>query len=332
MIFLLVLLAAEPSFDRLLEEAVALKAKGELEGTLAKLSEAERMRPHFKIRHNMGAVLEELGRYREAVDAYRKVTADPAAPLEVVQEDAQRIVRLEPKVSFAWVLVRGAGVEAYLDNEPLVLGEERGVPAGSHVLETRWGSIVELSIVVPQVGRRTVIEAGRASQSDRAVLRLDADPEWSGLELDGYVPRGVLSRAKELWVAPGKHTVAVDRGAYGRAAADWEGGAGSTVGLSELILSTAVPVARVEEVSSLAPWIAGGGGAVLAIAGAVLLVTAAAERGEVSGASREGDVITGVTMREAEEIYAGARTKTAAGGIAVGGGVALLAGALMLSW
>lgn len=76
----LLLLAADPAYDRLLEEAVALKARGDLEGTLAKLEEAERIRPHFKISHNIGAVLEELGRYAEAHAAYRKVTADPAAP------------------------------------------------------------------------------------------------------------------------------------------------------------------------------------------------------------------------------------------------------------
>src|SRR5688500_11453877 len=105
---LLALLAHAPSTEdvaALAAEAVRAREAGDLARTLELLERAKSIAPHFKIEHNIGAVLQDLGRYRDAAESYRRVLDDPAAPLEVKTIDRERLAKLEPKLDRAWLML-----------------------------------------------------------------------------------------------------------------------------------------------------------------------------------------------------------------------------------
>src|SRR5204863_1771498 len=70
--------AASPpeSYDALVQEAVRARGEGRLEESLALLESANAMQPSPGLRNNIARVLEELGRWSEAVEEYRSVAGD----------------------------------------------------------------------------------------------------------------------------------------------------------------------------------------------------------------------------------------------------------------
>ena len=102
-------LAAAPAHSarpmkEIMADAVKARDAGNLNRTVEFLREAYQAKPAPEILNNLGKILEELGRYREAVDAYQKVADDPNADPQLRSLDTSRIAALQPKLNRAWVL------------------------------------------------------------------------------------------------------------------------------------------------------------------------------------------------------------------------------------
>ena len=74
--------AARP-IGEIMADAVKARDAGDLDRTVEFLREAYAVKPAPEILNNMGKILEQLGRYREAVDAYQKVADDPKADAQL---------------------------------------------------------------------------------------------------------------------------------------------------------------------------------------------------------------------------------------------------------
>lgn len=312
--------------DRLLDEAVALRAKGDLVATLEKLRAAEKIRPHFRISHNIAVVLEDLGRYGEADVAYRAVIADRAAPADVVEGDRARAEALAPKLVKAWIVVHASSdAEVLLDGVRIEPGIETGVEPRARmrppVIEVWRGDVLALVAVPLVTATRTDLELASPSRSAFAVLILDRP-----LLVDGHPVRA----AREIWLQPGSHAFEVERRSVTASLA-----AGSETRLVALFPEVTVQetrplVLQPPERDRTVTWILGGAGLAAAVAGTVLLISGDADRASVHDAAREDEIITGVSMRDAASFESSARTKTLAGGLALGGAAALVAIAALL--
>ena len=116
--------AIERDLQTVMKEATEARSAGDLKRVVALLEEAYSLQPAPQILNNLGKMYEQLGDYRSAYAAYKKVADDPAAPPDLRALDTARINGLRPKLNHAWLRpslkpkgtrLLGDGQEALLD-------------------------------------------------------------------------------------------------------------------------------------------------------------------------------------------------------------------------
>lgn len=346
------------SFERVLAEAEEARAAGAWQRSLELLEEAYAIEARPELLNNMGRALEALGRYSSAVQRYRQVVENPRAPVELRALDRARIAALEPKLSQAHLRAEGS-LEIWIDG--VALGsEERAVTPGPHRVEVyeRRRRRVVLRIVESRAGESTLLGAEQlASDPSQAALTLpvpggavggegDRDLVLERLVIDGYALRAPLGSLLAVELPGGAHRISASAIDGRSVEGTLDVGPGSSAWLGRLFQSETVPppepiatptavlIPAEAEASGppLASWLAGGVGVAAGVAGVILLVSASADRAEVTGATKDADgVITGVTYREAEALEGSANTKSIAGAVVMGTCAAALATALLLA-
>lgn len=327
-----------PSAPELVSRAAALRARGELEESLALMRQAHALDPSPVLLNNIGALLEALGRYREAVGAYQDVLSHPATPPELRAQDRQRLERLSSKLASAWLrLEPSGGAEAWVDGVAVELGAELEVPAGARRIELWTPGTRELRWIHQRVpsGELTVIKAEAPPDLARLDLTQLGFP-LEALELDGYLPRGTSRAPLTIALSSGHHTLRwrVSGEAPVERALDLAPGTRHRLADDPALRRAETPLEVVaappREEASAWPLVALGAGAALLGAGAGLGLAAGADRDLVRGAARDpSGVIIGLSYAQAGALESEANTKAnASAALFITGATTFAVGAL----
>ena len=140
-------------------------AAGDDERAEALLREAYGQQALPVIMNNLGKLLEEQGRYLEALEAYRKVTDDPDADAQLRALDRARVGALEPKAIKGWVRVPAAAAWSWGRVAGALIpfddALDVGIPPGARLVEIMpgaGGGILRLTVMRFPRGRRVVID------------------------------------------------------------------------------------------------------------------------------------------------------------------------------
>lgn len=208
--------ASARGLEEVMRDAVQARDSGDLNRTVELLWEAYRLQPAPEILNNLGKMLEQLGRYREAYDAYKKVTDDPEADQSLRALDSSRIATLQPKLNKAWLLPKIVPEDAtvLVDGEPTGMppGVEFGVSHGMHALQVEHPDIEDIMI---RFGRypmdRRMDFAVDLHKLGAHLGRLDlgSRPRPKEIRINGKPVAGDLDRPGAVWLVPGTYDVVV---------------------------------------------------------------------------------------------------------------------------
>ena len=204
----------------LLKEAYQAKQRGDLDETLRLLAEAYRLDPKPKILNNIGKTLEDMGRYREATEEYKRVVDNPTADPNLRALDAGRIGALAIKLTSSWVRLKGVGVasaggpKVWVKDKPITEDDvEIPAPAGRAVVEVLLpsGEHALLRETELLTGTRTDLTKKQLSvPGSWPVLDLSGwDPPPAAIEVNGHIVNADLAKLKRITVAPGRRSVRV---------------------------------------------------------------------------------------------------------------------------
>lgn len=327
--------AAAADFDELIRRAAEARDAGDAEGTLSYLEQAYQLRPIPELLNNIGRTLEELGRYDQAAEAYRRVLADPSAKPALLELDRQRLQAVEPKLGRAWLLVRSDEASAYLDGDPVVARVEIEVPAGPHMLELSSDRNAALVFFSAVESRRVEI-----ARSVRERVETDA-----AIDLEGAPVRALFINDRPIRSELLQLRIALPAGSYRLRVETPDGVQSKQVRIREghtLALRSALEPPRsapppvttlvMEEPRALEPWpiALGSAAVVIGAVGGLLVGLAEQDRRRVRNADRDSEgVVVGLTMIEAVRLESKANEKATAGIVTLSSAGALGIGALL---
>jgi len=317
-------------FKAVMAEAIAARDAGDLERTLALLREAHALQPRPELQNNIGKILEELGRYAEAAEAYTVVVDDRAADEKLRALDAARLRVVRPKSRLCWLFVSSAAEarRVLVDGDQPEIGEAEYSPE-FHFFEMRSQARGEVSVMVrtlPRGRRVAVADVVKGSLSAQARLHfagLTSPPK--GVRIDGYRVRAPMADAKVIYVEPGRRFVEVELAEGPWIRREVELVAGQPIDVVEWL--------EVDAAAGVSPWSALliGAGAGAAAAGGTLLSIASSERSRVTGAEQLDGRVVGLSHAEALTIEERADDRATAGAVLLGvGSAALTAGLVWL--
>jgi len=333
---------AQPDLERaktLAADAEIARAAGELDRALELLRAAHALTGSPALLNNTGLVLESLGRYAEAAEAYRAVVASPDARDELRAIDMKRLAVLEPRLGRAWIVAADA---LWIDGE-MSGPEERAFAPGIHVIEakTERGAVIRALAFVAGV-RRTLTLAEIAAQPGDASLLLSAlPPDVASITVDGYRARSAPLAVPALILAPGTHKVEIALPDGTSRVVTLALAAGAQVDLAahledappEPELTLVVAPAPSEPGPRWAPWVLSTAGAVAAGAGVILYVTAESDRADLTAQLGDGStIVRTVTEADAVATQSSADVRASLGTVLIGAGAAALVGAFVLLW
>ncbi len=301
--------------DDFLAAALEARARGDTAASLACLSRAYTLEPSAGLLHNIARLFEDLGRYREAAEAYRRVVRSPSIDPAMAEADNARLAALLPRLERAWVRATlAAGSEARIEGTPLTSQEERDLPPGTATVEVRTGEVLDLQRVELAAGVRRELELPAPARPTAATVVIPAGTR--ALTLDGRPLATPLDEVRQLRLDPGGYALSWRDGADREVRRVVQLGPGDTWSAGE-----SEPSAALRAV----PWIAGAAGLALAGGGAVLLGLAESDRRTIADAhTNDAGAIDGITLAEADRLDARAGDRTAVGvGLLVGAAVAL---------
>jgi hypothetical protein len=230
--------------ESVMNEAVKAREAGDLERVVALLREAYQLHPAPAILNNLGKILEQMGRYREAVDAYQRVADDPKADAQLRTLDTSRIAALRPKMNKAWVLPQVDPPDAliYMDGAFVDLPPGVEFPASHrrHVILVVHpdGEQAVVRVLKFPVERRTVftLQMGTPHPTD-GVLEIPAEAGLRSLSLDGRALGPVVRKLRSVRLPAGTYELEVtdQGGASGTTSLTIE--AGSTTRLADILAS-----------------------------------------------------------------------------------------------
>jgi hypothetical protein len=324
---------AGDGYDALLAEAVRARGDGRLEESLDFLRRAHAIQPSPGLRNNIARVLEELGRWSEAVEQYRAVAADPTADPQLREKDDQRIAELAPKLLYAWVNVELSPPDAlvFLDGARVeARTRDARTEPGRRMIEASFLEKRELVLfgIDAPAGRRTTVQRVLSTrEANEATIELGTSgTAVRSLTIDRYRLRAPLETISTIRLPAGRYTFDAELDETRTVSRSIELAPGARFELGAIL--TELAPAREEKVSWW-PYAVGAGGAVFAAAGGGLLALAENNRSEIRDAARENGVITGITLARASELESSAKTQSTAGVVLMSAGTAALAGALV---
>ncbi|MEC9073373.1 MAG: hypothetical protein VX938_13365, partial [Myxococcota bacterium] len=202
------------SLTDVMRDAVQARDAGDLVRTVQLLREAHKIQPAPEILNNLGKVLEQMGRYREAYDAYKLVADDPNADQSLRALDSSRLGALQPKLNKAWLLPKLTPEDAtvLIDGEPTGLppGVEFGVTHGEHIVQVQHPDIEDILIRFgrfPVDVRTDFIVDLRAPGDFLARLDLGSRPRPKEVRINGKAIAGDLDRPGSVLLPPGTYDV-----------------------------------------------------------------------------------------------------------------------------
>lgn len=332
--------SSEVRFQALVNEAVKARNAGDLERTAAMLRQAIEVKPVPEMLNNLGSIYEDLGRYADAVEMYKKVVANPRADGVLKRLDATRIELLANKLDQGWVAIdsKAKDLKVFVDGEAANWkpGTEVPVKPGPAAVElaTPDGQRAQVAFGNYEAGRRTSVtvslgtkvkEMGRISWT-RTVTRL------KGFTVNGYALTGDLRKLQAVHLAPGRYVVEGKQAGRAPVMQAVQVSAGQTqdltaalMGASEVVLPAGTTSAEVVvegggSSGNAMRWGTIGVGAALAGTGIALMSMAKADRNQVKDAEVDG-VMT-MPMSEAVALEDSANTKGLAGSVLMGLGLA----------
>ncbi len=329
--------AASPPEDleSLIQRASEARQKGDLETALERLERARAIQDLPEIENNIGRVLQDLGRFKEAIEAYRKVVEDPRTGAELRELDQRRITELEKKRETAWIQIRvvpenaeihlrGGHVDSLLAGDTGLISAQEGEasiqatrPGGTAILlvfrKLELGRLVKVALDVSE-GHHDALSA--------IDLATDLAAPIEALSVDRTKVQGRLdARPLELDLEPGAHELDVKLKGFARESISIYAEPDQTLLLATCLHAeritprqeTPIAVERKKAdgapVPKMWPLLTGAVGAALIAGGGVLLAGAASDRNRVTNAAKDGDVVIGLTMREAADLNSTANQK-----------------------
>jgi hypothetical protein len=342
-------------FDSVMTEALAAKSAGEFERVVTLLKEAYELQPSPALLNNLGRTYEELGRYGDAVKAYKGVTDDPKAPADLRSLDAGRMSMLAPKLGRVWLQTdfKPRDARLFIDGKRMDVEpkEEYDVDRGTHAIECAReasGDIVLRSERFPVSQRSWLLcdVTGRA-ESD-AWVEIDPASSVATIDVRGYRVQTPISSKRALRLTSGEVVLDV----------------GFADGTSRRVKTKLLPLARVqlaalledsEDTTATAlganltavaatssgasslPLITAVSGLVGVGVGAGLMLLADSQRAEVADAAAPAgslDLAVGSDITEAQthETQAEAQDNQQTGTIVLGVGAAIAIGGAVWWW
>jgi hypothetical protein len=327
-LFVLVVGSESPEARVWAERATKAFEAGRHEEALEAGRRAYALDPKPSLLNNLGVVLEALGRFDEAADAFRRVIEDPNASERLRTTDQERLAALKPRLESAVVRFEdvGIGVEATVGGARSDRRGDQLAAPGPAVLSLRTGTTRDLVVrfLDLPLGRRTTIRpADHQGRATDGIIDVGA-ARLRGVTIDGFVLAWVPDPGTLIKLAPGAHRIEVTTREGDRITHAVELVSGQTFSLAPEAVAPAPPPTS-EQPTPVAPWIVAAGGVVVAIAGGVLLGVAHADAGalEPMGGPVSFGYPEALERQEAVDRKAGVGV-----GLMIGGGVAVAAGAL----
>jgi len=324
------------SFQALMNDAIAAREAGELKRTVALLRQAYKLKQDPAIQNNLGKVLTELGRYKEAVVAYRMVADDPQADPNLRALDAGRLAALTPKLERAWVMIKKRPYDAVVlidGAQPENEAEEIGLTGAVHTFEFRelGGADSVLRWWKLPMGMRVNVEEDlrTAKANDATLLLADVHPRLTALELNGYRIETWPRTTDSVRVKAGKYTIKAVFLTGDQVTLNAELEPGERAELADVL--TRVKRKEVDVNTGAGPWgyITAGAGLALTGVGIYMLTSALADRDELETATTPGadGFVRGISYTDARQQLDDAGSNATIGIALTGiGGAAVISG------
>lgn len=329
------------TFETILEEADKAREEGDLEKVLSLLQEAYNMKPLPELLNNIGRTLEDLGRYGEAIDAYKKVADTPGVDPSLRALDAARMAALQPKIGKAWVLpkVVPMNTEILIDGKPPAAppGKEFPVDPGPHLYQFTipMNNETVIRILEFPVDRRSILNLDvRTSTKEEGRLALKGGKVlFKKVMIEGREIVGDLNKIDAIRLVAGIYKVQVVTTEDETHNLEVKVEAGRFPKLASFVpekVKQDVTVTKQKPgftLPTIWQWVAIGGGIALVGMGAGLMIWAEKDRDPLENMTTDQrGVVTSITYAEAKDIESKANRKTMAGLVLTGVGIASIAG------
>jgi len=316
-----------------LARAKQARDAGDYEASLDAMRRAYALEPAPELLNNVAWLLNALGRYDEAHQTYLSIAKDPNAPAGIRDLDAKRADQLAPKLAQAWLRVEAPQCTLEIDGRTYALKEEIGLRDGP------WRIVLRRRGTTDAILR--VVELTRGRRADVRVDPSELDPSNGRLLFEGLTANRVSVDGTVIRL-DGLRTLRLRANRYEIAIGDErprviEVRPRATVTLATVMApeasGTPVLVAPAPEPAmNVGPPIVTALGLVLGGAAAGLLVAAESDRNTVRDAERDASgVITGITLREADELETRANDRATAG-VVIGSAALVTAIAGVVWW
>jgi hypothetical protein len=309
-----------------------------MERASALLRQAIALKPLPEMLNNLGRVYEEMGRYSEAIELYRRVVAHPKANPALRRLDATRIELLEPRLDLAWLAIDSTAPDLQVFVEGRVAtwkpGKELGMSPGRRIVQitSADGGRAQVVFGEYEAGRRSAIAVTLEDRPKRVgcMRWTEVASTLTGFTVRGYALAGDVSALEAVCLLPGTYAV---RGRQAERTPIREKvtvRAGRTIDWTDALLTAqaGLDVAGAEQdISSgrVGPLSALGAGALMAGVGIYLMASAESDRDEVNESVEESGLMT-LSMAEATDLESSANEKGLLGSVLFGVGAAAALG------
>lgn len=351
----LVLAAAVPAAGQSAKEkatalargAAVLVDEGKLDQALELFQKAYQLDPAPVLLGHMAKILDRKGDLAGARALYERWVAEETDPDRLAKARTRLADLLDRMPGRLVVAVSPEGATVTVDGREVAAGTAVELKRGSHKVEVRLrghAPAKRTAEVLP--GGETRLDVDLMPLPGRLEVR--GGPEGARVTVNGRDPRA-LPLDWPYVLPPGRHVVEVTASGFERMVRTVEVGPDETaildadlVALPPVVAVPSTPegpfrplpsegvAGRAEVRSSPWPWVGIGVGAAAVVVGGVMSGLASRERSAISGAARDGDVVTGISMTDAQRHADKAGTYDTAGYAMYGvGGAAIVTGILL---
>ena len=341
--------SAQPAKEKataLARAAAVLMDEGKLDQALEFFEKAYKLDPAPVLLGHMAKVYDKKGDLAKARDLYQRWVAAETEPDRQGNARSKLEAVLERMPGRLVVAASPAGAAVKVDGRPVAAGAPVELKRGSHEVEvTLKGHAPAKRTAEVTPGGETRMSVDLMPLPGRLVV---GGPAGARVTVNGADPR-TLPLDRPYVLPPGRHVVEVTANGFEKLVRTVVVGPDETASvdadLVALPRAVAVPVAPprtpepapIEDVSTRAevqsspwPWVCIGTGAAALVVGGVMSGLAYRERSAVSDASRDGTVVTGVTMQDASSHVDKAGKYDTAGYVMYGvGGAAVVTGIIL---